>query len=423
MNKRNNISIILLVLLGIAGIVFSYILAQEFYYGDIFKKAGDKLSLFSEFSGQVCGEGSSFINCTAVSKSKYSTIFSIPLALWGLFFFFIITFLSGSLIFIKEKMNSSLTVLFFWLVVVGSVFDMVLFFISILSIKALCPLCLVTYIILWIILAIMIFNLVVSKRNPLSIISVFRDILSTHERRGVIIYSALIVVVILLSGGIGFATNKYLIHNKKEYGKEKQEEEASFILEKFMEQKEIEIDISHPLVIGNPDALLEIVKFSDFMCPACARTAHTLDKVISNYPDKVKLIFVNYPLDISCNTGMRRQLHGGACVLAKIGICAAEQGKFKEYYEKAFDTVKRRKKGKVGISIPQGLDMKKFKKCVKSSGTREILQSHLTEAKKLGVRSTPTMFINNKIFKFRRSENILNRVIQSELEQLYKKDK
>ena len=170
--------------------------------------------------------------------------------------------------------------------------------------------------------------------------------------------------------------------------------------------------------MGNPDAYIEIVKFSDFMCPACARAAHTLDKVLLNYPDKVKVLFVNYPLDISCNPYMKRQLHAGACIYAKVAICAYQQGKFEEYYKKAFHSTSHGKRGKRGISIPRGMDMKKFNKCVKSRETEDILKSHISSAKKLGIRSTPTIYINKKKFEFRRTEYILNRVIQSELEQL-----
>ena len=53
---------------------------------------------------------------------------------------------------------------------------------------------------------------------------------------------------------------------------------------------------------GKRDAPVTIVQYSDFQCPYCSRVEPTMDQVKSTYgPDKVRIVWKNYPLPFHQN--------------------------------------------------------------------------------------------------------------------------
>ena len=81
----------------------------------------------------------------------------------------------------------------------------------------------------------------------------------------------------------------------------------------------------HP-EIGSKDAPVTIVEFSDFQCPFCGRAEPTLKQVREKYGDKVRLIYLDFPLGI----------HDHAIDAASAGRCAGEQGKFWQFHDAMF---------------------------------------------------------------------------------------
>jgi hypothetical protein len=71
----------------------------------------------------------------------------------------------------------------------------------------------------------------------------------------------------------------------------------------------------HPS-LGSADAPITIVEFSDFQCPFCKRVEPALKEIREKYGDKVRLVYMDYPLP----------MHNHALDAAKAGRCAAEQG-------------------------------------------------------------------------------------------------
>jgi protein-disulfide isomerase len=149
--------------------------------------------------------------------------------------------------------------------------------------------------------------------------------------------------------------------------------------------------------IGPKNAPITIVKFSDFQCPSCKFGAFALHPILLRYPEKIRLVIRNFPLDPTCNREVPQGGHAHACEAAKIAVCANQQGKFKAVYEQFFEHQDEIAAGRVhGLAAGLGLDMAKIDECVTKPETMGAIKADIEEGIKLGVSSTPTFFFNGK---------------------------
>ena len=90
-------------------------------------------------------------------------------------------------------------------------------------------------------------------------------------------------------------------------------------------------------------------------------------------------------------------MHPGACLLARAGLCANDQGKFWPYHDRVFATE---------MKDPQPADVLRLARrpastaalqaCLGAAATQQPLAADVEEGFKAGVRGTPTLFINGK---------------------------
>jgi protein-disulfide isomerase len=140
-------------------------------------------------------------------------------------------------------------------------------------------------------------------------------------------------------------------------------------------------------VRGNASAPVTIVEFSDFQCPFCARVNPTLDRVRQTYGDRVRIIFKDYPL----------ANHPQAPKAAEAARCAGEQKKFWEMHDAMFANQR-------ALEVPSlkqtaraiGLDGAAFDQCLDSSKHQAAVQANTELGEKMGVNSTPTLYINGR---------------------------
>ncbi|HEX5136376.1 MAG TPA: thioredoxin domain-containing protein [Planctomycetota bacterium] len=135
-------------------------------------------------------------------------------------------------------------------------------------------------------------------------------------------------------------------------------------------------------VKGPADAPLEIVVFSDFACPMCARVYEWLRA-----------------LDVPARVAYRALPLGPPGPSAFAAAAAHEQGKFFEFADAVF-----RRHGAVDPSqleecaAEAGLDLAKFRASLASDAARRVVQEDVDEARALGVQATPTLFVNGVHF-------------------------
>ncbi|MEK6323448.1 MAG: thioredoxin domain-containing protein [Acidobacteriota bacterium] len=138
---------------------------------------------------------------------------------------------------------------------------------------------------------------------------------------------------------------------------------------------------------GGVNATVTIVEFTDYECPSCAATQPILEEVAKEFGDKVKLVVRSYPLD----------QHKHAFKAAEAAEAAREQGKFWEYSALLFTNQTALEVDKLKEYASQlGLDRKKFDAALDSGKFVDRVKRDVADGDKIGVDSTPTVFINGK---------------------------
>ena len=145
---------------------------------------------------------------------------------------------------------------------------------------------------------------------------------------------------------------------------------------------------------GNPDAGIKIVEYTDFQCSACSVGANVLHEFMNLYSDQIFLTYRHYPLP---------SMHPQAVKMAIYAECAAEQGKFWPYHDYLFEnaSVLSRSLSPAGKMQDKAgelqLDMKAFNACVDEPETELTVLQEKDSGKELGVRATPTYFLNGEM--------------------------
>jgi protein-disulfide isomerase len=163
------------------------------------------------------------------------------------------------------------------------------------------------------------------------------------------------------------------------------------------------IDVKGRPVKGNPNAKVTVINFDDFQCPFCSRMhANLFANVFKDYADKVKVVYKDYPLI---------EIHPWAMHAAIDGNCLAEQNN--DAYWDFADYVHANQKVVAGASRTDAysnldnaakdqaqkrqLDQGKLQACMQKQDESAVRAS-MAEGDKLGVDSTPTLFINGERF-------------------------
>jgi len=160
----------------------------------------------------------------------------------------------------------------------------------------------------------------------------------------------------------------------------------------------VSIDVASAPLKGSATAPARVVEFSDFMCPFCRSLAGALSQFVPQAGGRVAVYFMNYPLDNACNPKLPRATHPGACHLALGAICAHYQGKFDAYHDRVFSTELRNPQPAdvVRLAGEAGLNAAALEGCLDDPKTKADLAAQIAEANRLGITSTPTLYVNGK---------------------------
>jgi protein-disulfide isomerase len=172
--------------------------------------------------------------------------------------------------------------------------------------------------------------------------------------------------------------------------------------------------------LGEADAPIVLVEYSDFQCPFCKDEAKMLrENLISAYPKLARLYFKDFPLD---------QLHPWARMAAIAGRCVYKQNPeaFWQYHDWIFESQSDIKpenlKSKV-LEFAKGkrIDAIQLSRCLDTRETEADLDKAIAEATALQVNQTPSLFVNGRLLTGRMGWPQLQGLIDFEIE--YQKTK
>lgn len=151
-------------------------------------------------------------------------------------------------------------------------------------------------------------------------------------------------------------------------------------------------------ILGNPNAKVVIVEYSDTECPFCKMFHPTMQRIMSEYgkDGQVAWVYRHFPLPF----------HSKAPNEAMATECANKLGgntKFWEYLSKVFETTQGNNQldpaelPKIAKTV--GLDEAAFSACLSSGEMKTIVDKDLASGTKAGVNGTPysIILVNKKV--------------------------
>jgi protein-disulfide isomerase len=158
---------------------------------------------------------------------------------------------------------------------------------------------------------------------------------------------------------------------------------------------------------GPANAPVMIVEFADFECPFCGGLYPTLKQVEKNYPDKVRFVFRQFPLV---------NIHPRAQKAAEASLCANEQQRFWEFHDSLYTNQAQLEVAALKQrAVTLKLNTAAFNACLDSGKHAETIRKDQDEARKAGVSSTPTLFINGRLLSGNQPYTTIRDIIEDEL--------
>jgi protein-disulfide isomerase len=140
---------------------------------------------------------------------------------------------------------------------------------------------------------------------------------------------------------------------------------------------------------GAYDAPVTIVEFGDFECPSCKQAAPAVLLLTKRFDGRVKLVFRHFPLE---------EVHANAMIAAEASEAAAAQGRFWEMHDQLFDNQGCLQNSHLReLAQALGLDMRRFAAELNDHVHVPRVGQNAAEGRRLGVRSTPTFYVNGTL--------------------------
>lgn len=148
----------------------------------------------------------------------------------------------------------------------------------------------------------------------------------------------------------------------------------------------IEFNTENRPRLGNAAAPVEVVVFSDFQCPFCARAAASMHRVYEARPDAVSFVFKQMPLT---------SIHPYAAAAALVSVYAQSKDRFWEVHDKLFEEQADLGPEKITeILESMGANPDDLFDPIKGQAYGTVVIEDVEDAKKAGVEGTPSFYVN-----------------------------
>jgi len=162
---------------------------------------------------------------------------------------------------------------------------------------------------------------------------------------------------------------------------------------------------------GNPEALVTLIEYSDFQCPACAVYYSMINKLAEEMGEEIQIIYRHFPL----------ASHPQAELAAQAAEAAGQQNAFWAMHDKLFaeQSVWSNQADAenifIGYAENLGLDIERFKADLDNNDIKKAIQDDQRSGNQALVEGTPTLFLNGQKINNPRSYDKLRQAIKDEL--------
>jgi len=168
-------------------------------------------------------------------------------------------------------------------------------------------------------------------------------------------------------------------------------------------------------VLGDPNAPVLVVEWSDYQCPFCKRLYDDVEKkIIEQYVDQGKVAFAYRDFAF---------LGSESNTASNAARCANEQGKFWEYHDVLWDQHPGSGHGDhltpdklKATALSLGLNAAQFNECVDSNKYAADVLADTNAGRAAGVTGTPSTFINGRVVNGAQPFSAFQQIIDDELD-------
>ncbi|MBM4355041.1 MAG: hypothetical protein FJ109_14850 [Deltaproteobacteria bacterium] len=172
--------------------------------------------------------------------------------------------------------------------------------------------------------------------------------------------------------------------------------------------KPASLELKDTPCLGSIDAPVVVAAFADFDCPFCREVSPILKKIAEEHPGKVTYCLKLFPV----------KGHGAIAVeTSKAGIAAFRLGKFWEFHDVMYRNFEKHSDSDISSHAKAvGLDSNRLSELKAEKATHDAVAASKREGLKLGVKSTPSIYVNGKLYAGEKSAVELLDRIEEELE-------
>jgi protein-disulfide isomerase len=152
--------------------------------------------------------------------------------------------------------------------------------------------------------------------------------------------------------------------------------------------KPSDINVENAPFLGNVDATVTLIEFSDYQCPFCSRHYRQV------MPDLEKDYIESGQLKYVMRENPIQSIHSRAMAASQAGLCAHDQGKYWEMHNLMFDNQKELDVDNLkAFAVTLGLDSSAFDACLDDKKYEKQVNDDLAQGASLGVRGTPAFVL------------------------------
>jgi len=326
------------------------------------------------------------VNCTQAYLSPYGSLFGVPVALFGVFFFTLVLLLAGVGGRATSTVRDAIPAYIFAISTVGLAFILYLGWASYVQLKTFCMLCAVTYV------SVAGIFIVSGGATSFPMTTLPRRI--PRDVRAFISSPIALVLALLFVAGAGTVIASF--------PGEQAAHAAPLPLKTLNDQQRADLakwwDVQPKLESPIPmdGAKVMVVVFSDFQCPHCRAAHDAYRPIVAKYGSnsQVRFVLKHFPLEGECNAYAPGGSHSAACEAAAAVVLARQTGKADKMTDWLFDNQEKLTPSGVRTAAHDIGGIPDF-----NGAYADALKEVRTDANLggvVGVTSTPTIVLDNK---------------------------